>query len=118
MNGNLYINGFAGGFGELLGSLFIGSIIMSFGLKTTIAASFTSMVITVLMFLFPIVSWPLYYAGVLCAMKFSLSCAFASIFTGTNSYFREDLVAIIFAICNLFSRFFTIFAPLIASTNG
>lgn len=60
----------------------------------------------------------LWYAGILFLMKFGLTCAFASSFYGTNVLFREEMTAIIFAICNMFSRFFTIFAPLASAAKG
>jgi len=115
MAGNLYFNGFASALAELLGNLFIGNLIQRFGLKHTLEASFTSMCVTMFFYFFPLFSSNLYYAIVLFVLKFGLTGAFAAVFFGTNSLFREDLVAVIFAICNLFARLFTVFAPFIAS---
>ena len=39
------------------------------------------------------------------------------VYIGTNALFRESLVNMIFAICNLCARLFTVIAPIVASTK-
>ena len=68
--------------------------------------------------MYPILDISIWYSTVLFFMKFGNTCAFASVFYGTNALFREDLVAVIFALCNLFGRFFTIFAPFVAGASS
>jgi hypothetical protein len=114
MDGNVYLNGFAMAAAELAGNLVIGVLIWQLGLKHTMLGAFTLMGVAAFVYEFAIVPIALWYAIALFVLRFSNTCAFASVFYGTNALFKEELVAVIFALCNLTGRFFTIFAPLIA----
>ena len=74
-------------------------------------ACFTLMALSAVVYLFPIITLDIWYAAILFVMRLSLTCAFAAVFYGTNALFREDLVAIIFAICNMVARLATMGAP-------
>lgn len=114
LEGSLYINGVAIAAAELFGNFIIGELLVQFGLKYTMLASFSVMAFSALLILFPLTTFSLWYAMATFLMKLANTCAFASVFYGTNSLFKIDLVAVIFAVCNMFARFFTIFAPLAA----
>ncbi len=103
---------------EILADLVIGVFITELGIKDTLEISFGTMIFASLLYMFPILSLPLWYAVILFLLKFAHTCAFATTFYGTSALFREDLTAIIFALCNLVARSLTIFAPLIANTDG
>ena len=118
MAGSIYVNGFVAALGELVGNLVIGGLIGKFGVEATLNSSFSFLIIATLLYMLPISSSVFYNAIVLFLIKFFLTCAFAAVFYGTNALFREDLVAVIFAISNLFSRFFTIFVPFVAAAEG
>ena len=49
------MNGFASAFGEIIGSLIVGSFVVSYGIKTTMIGGFVGMFLSTLLYLFPIV---------------------------------------------------------------
>lgn len=72
------------------------------------------MALASLVYLFPIITLDVWYAVILFVIKLATTGAFASVFFGTNALFREDLVAIIFAICNMFARLISMAAPIVS----
>jgi hypothetical protein len=118
LEGNLYLNGLSLALSELLGNLLIGLLIHSFGLRNTLLLSFTLLCLSAVLYLFPILTFDLWYASILFIMKLSLTGAVGATFFGTNAVFREDLVPIIFALCNLVARGLTMPMPYIAASYG
>ena len=114
LHGNMYLNGISSSLAEFCGNIIIGAFLVHFGLKQTLIGSFTFMALSSIVYLFPILTLDIWYALILFVLKLSLTCAFASVFYGTNSLFREDLVPVIFALCNLLARLMTMAAPLIS----
>ena len=117
-DGSMYLNGFAISTAELCGHLIIGIFIWQFGIKKTIIGSFSVMAISSLVYMYPIIPLGIWYSTILFVMKLANTCANASVFFGSNAMFKQEVVAIIFALCNLFARFFTMFAPLVAASSG
>lgn len=112
--GDLNLNCFVTAIAEFVGNLVIGAFLMQLGLKNTLIASFTLMAVSALVYLFPILTLDLWYAAILFTMRLATTCAFASVFFGTNSLFRADLVPIIFAVCNMLARLATMASPYVA----
>lgn len=102
--------------GEIFGYIVVGNFMISFGTKDTIGLSFIGMILSALMYLYPVIPTNLYYAAAIFIMKASVSCAFYSVFMGTNKFFKEELTPTIFCICNIIARFFTIMAPLVGNS--
>ncbi|CDW86242.1 solute carrier family 22 member 4 [Stylonychia lemnae] len=113
--GSVYLNGFSSALGEIFGYLIVGNFMVSFGTKDTIGLSFIGMILSAIMYLYPALQNKIYYAGAIFIMKASISCAFYSIFIGTNKFFKEELTPTIFCFCNIVSRFFTILTPLVGN---
>jgi hypothetical protein len=109
--GNMFMNGFSLALAEFAANIVIGTFLVSMGVKNTLLVSFTLMAIASVVYLFPVITLDIWYAGILFVLKFALSSAFAATFYGTNKLFRGDLVAIIFTICNMFARMITMCAP-------
>jgi hypothetical protein len=114
-DGNLYLNGFSITIAELGGNLVIGLIIVYFGLKRTLFICFSAMALSSLILAFSFIDLNILNALLLFGVKFFNTCAFAAVFYGTNALFKDEMVAIIFAICNLFGRLITVFCPLVAT---
>ena len=118
MAGSIYLNGISVALAEIAGCLIVGEFIKAMGVKDILDISYGLMLIATMVYMFPILSLPLWYAVILFFMRLGHTCAFAATFYGTNSLFMEEISAIIFASCNLVARFLTIFAPLIANSDG
>lgn len=116
LQGGMYLNGFMLALAEFAANIMIGTFLTSMGVKNTLLASFTLASLASVIYLFPIIPLDLWYALILFVLKFALSSAFAATFFGTNALFRGDLVAIIFALCNMFARLVTMAAPVIGIT--
>ena len=101
------------GLAEFAANIVIGTFLVSMGVKNTLLASFTLSALASVVYLFPIIYLDAWYAIILFFLKFGLSSAFAATFFGTNALFRGDLVAIIFALCNMLARLVTMAAPVI-----
>lgn len=113
LQGGPFLNGFVLALAEFAANIVNGTFLVSMGAKNTLLASFTLTALASVVYLFPILTLDLWYAVILFVMKFGLSSAFAATFFGTNALFRNDLVAIIFALCNMFARLVTMAAPVI-----
>ena len=111
----MYFNGLVMSIAEFIANLIIGVFLMQIGLKNTMISSFTVMSLSSVVYLFPIITLNLWYSAILFVMRFAVTSAFAAVFYGTNALFRQDLVAVIFDICNMFARLIAMGAPVVAT---
>ena len=114
LEGNPYLNGTLLAAAEFLANILAGLFLSQLGLKNTLLASFTLMALSSVVYLFPLLSLALWQGIILFVLKFALTIAFAAVFFGTNALFRGDLVAILFAVCNMIARLLTMAAPSLA----
>jgi hypothetical protein len=114
LNGNIYVNGTSLALAELCGNLVIGVLLLQFGLKSTMIGSFSIMCLSSILVIYPLFEVSIWYAIILFILKFAHTSAFASVFYGTNALFMDDLVAVIFTLCNLMARMITALAPFAA----
>lgn len=112
------LNGVASGVAEFFANILVGTFLMQFGVKNVLLVSFTMMAASSALYLFPILTLDIWYACIIAFMRASVTCAFAAVFYGTNDLFRADLVAIIFALCNMFARLLTMAVPSISTQNN
>lgn len=114
----MILNGFSVAFSELLANIIVGTFLAELGLKVTLIGSYLVGALSSILYLFPVLTFGLWYATILFFLKLGLVGSFAATFYGTNALFRVDLVPLIFALANIFSRLWTALTPQISQGKG
>ncbi len=112
--GSMMLNGFSVALAEFFANIVVGTFLAEIGLKATLIGSYLVAALASILYMFPVLTFGLWYAGILFFVKLGLTGSFAATFYGTNALFRPDLVPLVFAVANIFSRFWTALAPQIS----
>jgi hypothetical protein len=117
-SGNLFANAVALRISEIVAYLLAFPIVVYFGAKTTFRGAYMISGLAMLVYLTGLPSSPKGYALCLLVANFGVALTFTPLFLQTNALFPTTVSASVFALCNIFARLVTIFAPTAAKVQG